>query len=545
MRILLIPAIVCSLQAQTPEVQELRLTNGLRVLLIDRPGLGAIHATLAFRGGSAEEPGHLVGATELLARGLYGATGPEAVETPQEGRALDALLQQEEARHESLRVARRRAQEQGSNGEEELEASLRALAQKRLGALKGPESDLYTTRGIRMQGRAEADALVATFQLPKEALPFLLRTETLRLKRLALAHFPEDRQALIAALAAPSKGLTLLAGAALPGHPYGRDLRDHRGAVEALRLSDLRAFARTALSADRALLIVAGDLQGGRERALFEQTLGTLPSVENSDAVLPDLPLDLGERRIQATPGGDPSLWMGWRTPAARGADHLALKALLVAWCEGPQSILHRRLVTEKGLARSVEGGQDAPGGRLPGLFWLDIRPAEGVSLQALEAGVLSEALRLQQELLTPEQWKSVIRHIELDRSLQWEDPRAFSESSLQAWVEEGDWRRALSEGERLSKLGPESVQAVARRLLIPAHRTVAMLERDPLQGGDPLDPLLADLLKRLASKRLTDPFQIETVIQEGLRQMRMLPREERERTLKLLQAQLTPGGGR
>jgi zinc protease len=545
MRSLLAPALVLTLQAQTPEVQELRLNNGMRVLLIDRPGLGAIQATLAFRGGSAEEPGHLVGATELLARELFGATPPEAVETGPDAKVLDGLLQQEEARHESSRIAKRRNQEQGTDGVEELEASLRALVQKRLALLKPMESDLYTSRGIRIQARAESDLLSVSIQLPKEQLPFVLRTEVQRIKRLALPRFSESRQTLIDSLAQPSQGFTLLAGAALPGHPYGRDLRDHRGGIEALRLSELRTFARTALSADRALLVLAGDLQSFRDRALFEQTFGSLSAAEYQDVVLPDLPLDLGERRIQATPGGEPSLLMGWRVPAARTPDHLPLKALWVAWSQGPNAILHHRLVEEKGLARSITGGQDAPGGRLPGLWWVELRPAEGVSLQALEAGVLSEALRLQQELISTDQWKSVTRRMELDRSLLVEQPAALSDALVHAWAQEGDWRRVLTEGERLSRIGPESIQTVARRLLVPSHRTVAMLEKDPLMGGDPLDPLLADLLKRLASRRLSDPYQIETVVQEGLRQMRMLPKEERERTLRLLQAQLSPGAAR
>lgn len=541
MRILLAPALLLSLQAQSPEVQELRLANGLRVLKVDRPGLGAVQATLAFRGGTAEEPWNLAGATALLARGLASGTPPEAVEAGPAAKALDALLQQEESLHEALRVERRA---QGDKAED-LAASLRSLAQRRLELLGGPERDLYAAKGIQLQGRAGADLLWLELQLPKEALPFVLRTEAQRLQRLALPRFPEQREALLEELAGPPKGFTLLAGAALPGHPYGLDLRDRRAGVEALRFSDLRAFARTALAPDRALLVLVGDLGGGPDRALLEQTFGALPATSAQDAVLPELPLDLGERRIQAVPGGEPALLIGWRIPAARATDHLALKALVSAWCEGPGSLLDRRLVKEKGLARSVAGGLDAPGGRLPGLLWVELHPAEGISLQAVEAGVQSEALRLQQELLGTDAWTAVTRRMEMDRSLLLEHPQGLSEALARAWTQEGDWRRLLTEGERLGHLGPEALQTVARRYLLPSHRTVALLERDLLAGGDPLDPLLADLLKRLASRRLTDPFQIETVVQEGLRQMRMLPREDRERTLKLLQSQLGPGAAR
>jgi hypothetical protein len=72
------------LRAQAPgltpglfDVQERRLANGIRLLVVERRDLTAFHATLVFRRGRAEEPPALAGATDLLARALYGATWPE------------------------------------------------------------------------------------------------------------------------------------------------------------------------------------------------------------------------------------------------------------------------------------------------------------------------------------------------------------------------------------------------------------------------------------------------------------------------------------
>lgn len=536
MRRLLLPVLVLGLPALSQEIQELRLGNGLRVLKVDRPGTGAVCALLAFRGGSAEESGPMVGATALLARSLYGATPPEAAEEGEGAKALDTLLAQEEAQDDSLRLALRR-----QDSAEDLKASLAALTARRQALLRGPEGDLYAPRGIRLEAAAEADLLRIQFLAPKGELPFLLATEAKRLRRLALPRFTEDRAALLKALVGAPPALTLLAGAALPGHPYGRDPRIHRGSLEALRRSDLRTYARTALGPDRALLVLVGDLQGTADRELLERTLGSLPVPEVLEPVLPELPLDLGERRLQATASGAASLLMGWRVPAARHGDHLALKVLSAAWCD-PGGILARRLVQEKGLARKISGGLHAPGGRLHGLLWVEAQPAEGVNLQALEAALSSEALRLQQELLDPEAWKTVVRRMELSRTLRFEDPQALVEDLARAWVQEGDWQRLVQEGEKVAHLGPEAVQGAARRHLAPAHRTVAHLEEDPLAAGDPLDPQLAELLRKLASRRIQDPYQIETMIQEGLRQIRMLPKEERERTLRLLKSQLEPG---
>jgi hypothetical protein len=51
----------------------------------------------------------------------------------------------------------------------------------------------------------------------------------------------------------------------------------------------------------------------------------------------------------------------------------------------------------------------------------------------------------------------------------------------------------------------------------------------------------MAQALNLLATRRVADPAQRERLVAEGLRQLRMLPIEERRRTLKLLLAQVPP----
>jgi hypothetical protein len=51
----------------------------------------------------------------------------------------------------------------------------------------------------------------------------------------------------------------------------------------------------------------------------------------------------------------------------------------------------------------------------------------------------------------------------------------------------------------------------------------------------------MARTLRTLAGQRIADPGQRERLVAEGIRQLRMLPLEERRRTLDLLLAQVPP----
>lgn len=548
---LLVPLLVAALglNAQAPrpsEVQERRLANGARLLLVERRGLAAFHAALVFRGGRAEEALVLAGATDLLARSLFGGTWPEDLETRKGPGSLDALLQQEEGLLEALRLetARQRRDPGGASQAPALEASLWTLHQAvRAQFSLSPLADLYAARGGRQWATAGADALVAQAELPTEAFELWCRTEAQRLAVLQLSRFSEARAALVGELRAQGpQGPALLRGAALPGHPYGRDLADHLPALEALRRSDLQAHARRICSPDRLTLVLVGNLRMETVLPLVERTLGALPAVkETEDPLLPEIPSELGDRRLQAPLGGAPRLLVGWRIPPRAHKDHLALRVAAELLGGGQSSRLTLRLVTHKTLATSVSLRLDEPGGRLPGLLVAGLTPTEGHSLAEVEGALHTEILRLQQEPIPPEEWQKALTRVEAEHLRIQDDPAALAASLGRAWAEGGDWRLPDLELQRLRVLGPEAVQAAARAWLKPSHRTTAWLQPGTEEGQDPLEAETARVLKALATSRIEDLAQREQMVTEGLRQLRMLSAEERRRTLALLQAQLAP----
>lgn len=538
------------LHAQVPrptEVQERRLANGARLLVVERPGLSAFHATLVFRGGWAEESAAAAGATDLLARALFGATWPEDLEPAKGQPGLDAQLKQEEGLLESLRLERLRLRRDpaGASQLPALEANLEA-AQSRLKASFSqiPLSDLYAARGGRQTAEATADALMAQTELPREAFEFWCRTEAKRLQTLQLSRFSQVRAALMAELRTQGpQGLAMLRGAALPGHPYGRDLADHLLALEALRWSDLRTYARHALSPDHLTIILIGGLSLERALPLVERHLGSLPIPAHAeDAVLPEIPADLGDRHVQAALGGTPRLLVGWRIPSRHHPDHLALQMAAQLLGGGQASRLPVRLERQKALVRRVDLSMDLPGGRFPGLLVADLRPADGHSLAEIEGALHGEILRLQQDPIPQEEWLRALAQLETDHLRIMDEPASMAKALGSAWAESGDWRLMERDIQRLRTLAPESVQAAARLWLTPSHRTTVSLE--PTLGArlDPLDAEMTRVLTALAALRIEDPAQREHLVSEGLRQLRMLSAEERLRTLKLLQAQLTPG---
>ena len=247
----------------------------------------------------------------------------------------------------------------------------------------------------------------------------------------------------------------------------------------------------------------------------------------------------MGERRLQVQSGARDRLLVAWRVPPRNHPDHLALRLLTACLAEGPSSRLAQRLV-DRGLARSVSASLGATGARQLAMLQVEIQPTEGVGLATLESALAAEVLRLQQEPPPAREWQRRIQETDLDLTLLLQSPGGLAQGLAAAWAEHGDWRPLLTLPERLTHLGPETIQAAARKHLVPAHRTVAFLAAE-LATFDPVENAAAEVLRTLARRRLEDPAQVEAVVTEGLRQMRMLPREDRERTVRLLQEQVRP----
>jgi len=547
---ILAPLLALSLAAQVPEVKERRLSNGLQVLLVERPGTGAVHARLVLRGGRADTGVLPSVAAELLARTLFRQAIPEEVGP---GNGLEALLKQEEGTFEALRLERiRRTRGTASEGASE-ELGLAQLHAKHLVELRAKLEvaaaldPLEAIGATRRQANSEADEIAFSLDLPKGAFEAWCRIESRRLQRLALFRFPLERESLIQEL---EKGnyegegpLSILLGTAFSGHPYAQTYDLQKGSLEGLSWSELRAFGRSMASPDRMSLVLVGDLRLEGILPVLQESFGALAVQAEGLGRREDRSIELAEapgfRRLQASIGGEPCVFLAWRIPPANHPDFPALRVLAQALGGSKGARLIRRLQDESRFARMLSVRIGVPGGRDPSLFLIEARPAEGRGLVELEEAIHGEILRIQREQLSEEDFRRALRQVETELLMIQEDAFSLAKVLGSSVAQSGDWRQAFWTRSRGGDLTRDQLQAVARKYLVPGQGIVALLEADPfLTPKDPLEGKLGKALTILVERKVEDPAQAETIVRETLRQLRMLSLSEREQTLKLLEAQ-------
>lgn len=515
------------------DIQDRRLANGVRVLVVERPATGAVHARIFIRATAA--PLALVTVT---AHSLFGVLGPE--DGPGPDPELESLLLKEEGLREELRLAAlKRGRGSEAAGSELAELHRASLADLRPRLLPSDGFDRLDALGAaRREIHAGVDHLAYGLDLPATSFPGWCEAESGRLKVLRLSHLPFYReQALRDAITGGDPAKAAFLAVAFPGHPYGQEAAGLSRALEAVRLDDARAFARRAVHPESVALVLVGDLTADRVMPILEGTFGLLPSEHRGTPVEPP-PAEAapGARRLQATLPGEPRLLMGWRLPPRGHPDFLGLRVLAKLLAGGPSSRLRWGPLGERGILGSLKVALGEPGSRDGGLLTLEATAGEGHSLGEVEQALISEVLRVQQEPIQEEEVAGAQRLLLLETLLQQEDAAAFAQSLGEAWSEAGTWQAALLDPARLKAWGSEELRRLARTYLSSDRGVTTLVEPDLLTSSeDPLDVRLVEAIRQMARRRIDDPAAVDALVRQTIRQLRMLPRAERENALELL----------
>ena len=545
----------CLLQAQglLPEVQERKLKNGFQVLLVERPGTGAVHARLFLRGGSASTGALPAAASELLAKCLFKAPIEGELKNEKE---LEALLKREEGTFEALRLERIRvARRSVGDVTEEIpglemlqrQAFARVQALADTASLPDPLEDLG---GTQQDLRVEADQIAFGMDLPKEGFGPYCHVLADRLKTPMLARFPLERERLLKDLGDDSgrdrRALDVLLSASLSGHPYAQVCDIQRASVEALTWSDLRTYARWAAAPERLVLVLIGDLKMPDVLPVVEQSFGVLNPGPAGWGHQDDLPVELpegsGARRLQASIPGEKRLFLGWRIPPVTHPDRPALQVLVQMLGGGVTSRLSERLSGNRSLAETVSVLLNVPGGRDASLLVIEAKPIERHGLAEVEQAIQGELIRVQRGAFQEGEIRRAQRQVEVDQLMIQEDAAQLAQVMGTAISQGGDWTLAFRALQVKGDYTQQEIQGIALKYLVSSRSTTVFLEPDPiLMPQDRLEGQMAEILTRILSVKVEDPGRVEAVVREALRQLRMLPLKEREQTLKLLESQVKP----
>lgn len=266
-------------------------------------------------------------------------------------------------------------------------------------------------------------------------------------------------------------------------HPYRHPVIGYKSDLLAMTRDELYAYYQTFYMPNNAVLVLVGDFATDALLPRVEALFGALPRGPQLPAVRAVEPEPQGERRVTVRrPGPAEYLQIGYLAPDCRHPD-FAPMAVLDAVLSGAKALhfmgggaqtnrsarLYQALV-ETGLA--TDAGSIYGPSRDPFLFELSALVAEGRGAAEVEAALLTEVARVQQEGIAAAELARVQKQLRAQVAYGGESVTNQA-MQLGMWEVLDSYRRVDSLLEELAAVTAEDVRRVAQAYLTERRRVV------------------------------------------------------------------------
>ena len=283
-------------------------------------------------------------------------------------------------------------------------------------------------------------------------------------------------------------------------HNYGNTTIGARSDIENVPIERLRGFYEKYYQPDNAVLVVAGRFDPERTVAMVEETFGAIPRPERTGAntlfsTYTAEPAQDGERSVTLRRVGDTQLAVvAYHMPAGSHTQYAAVEVLAHLLNTEPAGRLYQNVV-EPGLAASssvftLQLGE-------PGVMLVSTEVRKEDSLAEAEAAVLATLHGLADAPPTAEEVNRAKTEFAASFELAFNNPQSIG-LQLSEWASMGDWRLLFLHRDRVEKVTPEDVLAVANAYLIESNRTLGYFypeEKTPPRAEIPPPPDVAALV--------------------------------------------------
>lgn len=284
-----------------------------------------------------------------------------------------------------------------------------------------PEGDyerIISERGGQFNAFTGADFTGYYVNIAKEHLPLVMELEADRMQHLKAPEdsFAREREVIIEERRARienSPGALLdeqLRASLFRHHPYRIPIIGWMHEMKELQADDAKRFYTTNYNIPNMILVVSGDITRDELQPLAEKYYGTikpvtLPARHWTDEPPQNAARSVTLRHVQVR---QPRLTRYYSAPSYVYGDTkqaLPLEVLSYWFGGGKTSLLYRTLVVEKRMADAASASYTGLT-RGPSLFSISVTPADGTSMEAIEAEIATLISKVSNETIDDESLK-------------------------------------------------------------------------------------------------------------------------------------------
>ena len=261
------------------------------------------------------------------------------------------------------------------------------------------------------------------------------------------------------------------------GHPYSWPTIGYMEDLTAASYDDVVQFFKRYYAPNNASLVIAGDIDYDRTKALVERWFGEVPKgpalepIAPPPAVLTDVKRQTMTDRVRLS-----KLFLGWLTPRIYAPGDATLDVVSSVLAGGKNSRLYKRLIYDTQMAQDVEATQQS--GPLGSSFIIEVTVRPGHTVAEVQKAIDEELDKLKQEPPSEREVERAINQIEASfyRRMQRVGGFGGKADQLNSYYVAGGGPDFFAEDlTRYTSLSRSDVQAAVAQWL-PAERRVELI---------------------------------------------------------------------
>ena len=533
---------------QQVDVKERTLSNGMKLLMLERHHSPTIAGGWVVRVGSVNERPGITGIAHLFEHMMF--KGTPAIGTKDAKRDAEIINEQEIVRdamrleESKMRLALRRGEindlEKAENKTpryRELEVKFNELIKNQREILVKNEFDrIYTTAGASGMNAFTSNDMTGYFiTVPANKLEMWTWMESERLLRPVFREFYAERDVVFEERRMRTESTPLgkfqesLEALFWESHPYGWPVIGWPSDIPSISKAQADEFYSLYYAPQNITLVLVGDFKVEEAEGLCEKYFGRIPrGKKRIPEVVTSEVAQKVEKRMNAEAEANPQVDILWHSPAAGHPDARALK-VLAAVLSGRSGRLHKSLVLDKELATTAFAQQMSR--KYAGMFNVGGESKDTKTPGDVENGIYDEINRLKSELVSDRELQKVKNNF---AAMAVRRTSSNFHMLLQLIQYEGvdSWKAINTEIPNILEVEAEDIQRVARKYLIKENRTVTTYTRKAGVKA-PDDPSLAGLSadQQAVVRRISKQIKLEK------------NKESLEQQLKTMEEQLGQAG--
>lgn len=284
-------------------------------------------------------------------------------------------------------------------------------------------------------------------------------------------------------------------------HNYGKSTIGNRADIERVPVESLRKFYTRFYQPDNAMLVVAGKFDPQKAVALIQQHFGAIPKPDRVlDKTYTEEPAQDGDRMVTVRRVGEvPVAQLAYHIPAGGHPDYPAIDVLTTIMASEPSGRLYDAMVKRR-LAAGVFGSSFAL--HDPGIVLFGAQAAPGTDGTTMLQNLIETVESSIDTPFTPEEVERARQEMLRQREIQVADSQGLA-IQLSEWAAQGDWRLFFIYRDRLEAVTPDDVNRVASTYMIRSNRTAGLFEptKEAERATVPNTPNLAEMIGDYAGR--------------------------------------------